>query len=146
MQTTKKDTVLTGYLYNGSYGGFDFSEDCEARYNKETGHAIGKVCFSRTDPILIKYFLTYGSEWMSGYCAKIALFKVSAELLPYMSIDEYDGAETPYVNYDKARRIFMNRFLKRVPQDESKLKEAYDELKTALNELDVLRTRENASR
>ena len=141
MASTKE--TPTGYLYNDCYGGLGLSDECVKLYKKDTGKDIDSNWFERSDPVLIKYFLEKGSEWMSTDYSKIAFYEVPKELLPYIGYHEYDGLEDVGVSSEIARRTFMDKFYESVIEDMSNLQDEFVKLKNNIQTVDKLGSKFN---
>lgn len=89
-------------VINACYGGFGLSDECAEALGAEivenplwgTSQKFpDDNCASdyRTDNRLIELMETKGSEWCSGYCAKLKVVEIPDDV--EWEIEEYDGIE-----------------------------------------------------
>ncbi len=113
---------------------FSLSEECISIYNMKYGVKPDEC--NREDLKLIKMFIEKGSKWMSKpMTSKIKLFITKKELLPYISIDEYDGVETVNISYSYPILNLGIKFIDSLKEDESNLVEAYRLYKKEISEI-----------
>lgn len=125
---------MSGILYNRCHGGFGFSEECKEEYLKRTGRKLDEYNVNRSDPELIKLYEEFGSDWMSGLCAKITLKKVSPTLIKYLRIGEYDGKE--WIDSQMTKLKCYEEFMDIVKKDPMQLEVAYLNLCGTLKEIE----------
>lgn len=86
-------------LYNKRYGGFGFSKAFACEYEARHPEHKSITWCSRSDELAVQIFREKGSQWCSGKYAELDLYEVPTILLPYVDLNEYDGKETPMINF-----------------------------------------------
>ena len=99
---------VIGVLYNDCYGGFGLTKHFIEEYTKRTGLVTSSFSIKRTDRVAVEIFNEKGSSWCSRPCSKIEIEYVPAWLEDYIEVNEYDGAETIFIDkhlaiYDKTK-------------------------------------------
>lgn len=115
------------FLYNTSYGGFDFTDEFikifNHRYNE---NYLNIFDFQRDDPRIIELI----KEVRSNIIIEPSYSKISAKSFPikykgFIQINEYDGKECIYIDYNS---YFIKKFLKIDPTDSQKISELQNEI------------------
>lgn len=126
-------------LYNDCYGGFHFSPEFEAEYERRTGKKIQEICpygpnhAIRADPTSISIFEEKGTEWCSGRFSSIKVHTIPAAFAKYWDIDEYDGDETVRVNIEEALADILETYMQ--TGDHAAMIDQYRRIKTAQQQL-----------
>jgi hypothetical protein len=119
-------------LYNKTYGGFSFSEEFLTKYKEmfETDLDGGGFfeCYDRSDEKILEVFDILGVEKSSGKHCKLGVVDIMENLIGYMSIDEYDGKERVYIDYQDAFSQLLDDIMK-TGQLTQEHKERYDRMK-----------------
>lgn len=114
------NVTLIGFIYNKSYGGYDYSELALNEYTKRTGKSLKMGCLgyggeSRYDPVMINIVLELGKK-ANGPYSSLGVKYIDPKYINYINIKEYDGKETVYIDYD---RYFFDSVARIVEMDES---------------------------
>lgn len=139
-------SAILKILYNDCYGGFDFSPEFEAEYERRTGKKISDICpygpnhAIRADPTSIAIFEEKGTEWCSGHHSSLKLHIIPAALAKYWDIDEYDGDETVRVNIEEALADILETYMQ--TGDHATMVDQYRHIKVA--EKQIVRAFRNA--
>ena len=119
-ETKQTKYPMAGVLYTSCYGGFRFSDKFLDEYHRRHGVQINN-CDSmqtRSDPKIIKLYEEMGPQQSSGFCAWIKIKYVPEEVLRASFIEEYDGMENVFMNYDAIYRILIDDYMNGVQHDE----------------------------
>ena len=97
-------------MFNGSYGGFGFSQEAVDEYNKRRG-PLGEGqspllmshsdSLERTDPLMAQICEDLGPSESSGRYSEIHVERVPARYANCIVINEYDGSESVSVSFRK---------------------------------------------
>lgn len=104
MQTDANPEDTIEIMFNGTYGGFTFSNDACKLYCKEKGLDYAKVKknlsweVKRTDPDMIRIIKELDKA-AGGRHSGILLWKISKKYQEYFTILEYDGAESVDIDF-----------------------------------------------
>lgn len=126
-------------LYNDCYGGFDFSSEFEAEYERRMGKKISEICpygankAIRTDPVSIAIFEEKGTEWCSGRHSSLKIYTIPVALAKYWSVDEYDGDETIRVSIEEALADILETYM--LTGNHAVMVDQYRHIKTAEKQL-----------
>jgi hypothetical protein len=115
MDADYSDLNLVGYLYNGCYGGFGFSDKFKKRIIAKRGptsHAP-KDHFreDRSDPEYIALFNELGAKASSGDFASLKIRYFPEEFLEFVNVHEYDGLETVGISEPEVYAGLLKNFL-----------------------------------
>ena len=122
-------------IYNDCYGGFGFSEQFAAEYEKQAGTPLNeeKRLYHRRDlrmdPVAIKILEEKGSEWSSGPYAQLVVASIPNIFEKYWEVDEYDGNETVRVAISDALADILDTFMEN--GDKAALDKQYAAIKSA---------------
>ena len=117
------DLDLVGFLYNGCYGGFGFSNAFMAQLNERRTAAglpptteyellTSMRSEGRHDPLAIALFLEMGSVAASGSYASIRIIWFPREFIDSVYVKEYDGKETPSIPFLEVKATLLDNFLR----------------------------------
>jgi hypothetical protein len=126
-------------LYNDCYGGFCFSAEFEAEYERRTGKKIQDICpygpnhAIRADPISVAIFEEKGTEWCSGRSSSLKLHTIPTVLAKYWDIDDNDGDETVRVSIEGALADILETYMQ--TGDHAAMIDQYRRIKTAEKQL-----------
>ena len=125
-------------LINRCYGGFELSEKAYDLYNckmraRDSNHIDVKHEWNikRHDPVLIEVFKELKSEFEEGQKmfmgklvknTRIMACEIEKKYMDYYSIDDYDGMETPNINYSKYTKTELKKIFDSDENDTEKLK------------------------
>lgn len=147
--TTRKEVLakyadldLVGFLCNGCYGGFGFSDLFMEKLNERQKVAglesreeywYDRRCpTARADPMVIRLFQELGSRASSGYHARLYLTWFPREFLEFTRIHEYDGSETVSILFKDVESELLKKFLEDWKTDSSLTVEELDRRVTVL--------------
>ena len=96
---TSADLMTSAVMYNGCYGGFEFSEEAIRLYN-ELSVCPMNAAISRTDPVMIQVVRELGERANTLY-SQILLDDIPLRFIDHYLIHEYDGNESVHIQYDQ---------------------------------------------
>ena len=115
------------FLYNKCYGGFGLTKDFINNFNVIYGENYHDVWdFHRDDSRLYELIKERGIEnSVEEYC-KLGAISYPNKYKGFISIHEYDGKETIYIDYNK---YYISRFLELNPQDKLGISDLQQEIR-----------------
>ena len=104
---------MVKFLYNRTYGGFGFSTVFFEKYKEVYGEELERgscwfAPYDRTDEKLIKIVEMISCKASSSDHCSIGIVDVDEKLIQYADVDEYDGKERVYINWNDAFRQLLD--------------------------------------
>ena len=130
-------------LYNNCYGGFNFSEEFVAEYEKRVGHRLdtyqalfrmGEASI-RCDTTAVAIFREKGGRWCSGIGSRIEAYEFPAIFARYWEIEDYEGDERVRILVSEALADILHEFM--TTNDRAELDRQYAAITAAAHMLNV---------
>lgn len=102
-------------LYNAGYCEFNISQVCRDKYKELYNETLDEyVEGERMNNNLIKVIELLGIDKCNGprESTRLAITLLPEELIDYVTIDDYDGRETVYINYNEAYSELLANIMK----------------------------------
>lgn len=116
MQSQQQALIpIIKYLYNSGYAEIDVSQECRDTYKKLYNETLEEdIGCCRTNPKLIHVVELLGSDKCSGSpsCIRLDVRWIAKELEPYIAINDYDGQENVYTDYNIAYADVLHELMK----------------------------------